>query len=112
MVDRGNACAIRYVNMTTRPSEITIAEMNMECVRSLFDLQQQADKRGDNIVLPFQVDEVDEATDSLTSRNIQRQGYRATETQWRTISNPFAEMSLMADPRMPSRKQLRQLDLH
>ncbi len=80
MVDRGNARAIRYVNMTTRPSEITIAEMNRECVRFLFDLQEQADKRGFNILLPFQVDKVMEATDSRTSHLIKSQAYRATET--------------------------------
>ncbi len=73
MIQRGNARAIHYAAMRTRPSEITIAEMNRKCVRFLFDLQQQADARGYNILRPYQVDELVQATNSRTTRLIQSQ---------------------------------------
>jgi hypothetical protein len=83
--------------MTKRPSEITIADMNRECVQFLFDQQTQADARGYNILLKHQVDELVRATNSRTSRLVQGQNYRATETQYRILSDQWDEFILTSD---------------
>jgi hypothetical protein len=107
MAQRVNARAIRFNALTKGRSEIAIADMNRECVHFL----QQADARGYAILCKHQVDELNLATNSRTTRIVMNRAYRATEAQWRILEEQWVAYILASDVRMPSRLQLRKLDV-
>jgi hypothetical protein len=106
--------AIRYCALTTRPTDLHISQMNRSVVVNFGSAGPEAADRGYMELLPHQVNELNRAESSKTSRKGIASNYQVTEAQWRRLEeqriNYIYISRIPIDLRPPSRKQLSKLD--
>ncbi len=96
--------AISYCVLRKRPTDLQIAHTNKES-RNFLDYQdRQGATRGYLALLPHQVDELQRATSSNTSRNVITANYRDTGAQWVKLAEQWANRIANSDLRVSSRK--------